>query len=280
MSGMLTTSNSVVSIALGRPFAINEDDIDVTVRKALSRDSCGSIFCPSTDSSFKPFAVGDDGSVGAQSDLRENIFKPSMMAVPLHILELRQIASNITTSVYSHRKSAGLSAEQREEVSNSLHQRLLSWRRNMPFPLPNTDAAVPHLNSSWYDFNYYLHLAMLYRPSPLFPTLTESRVKLLAEAASMSIRQVSNMHRQDCLAYNWLNLLSIFTATLSLIYATTVQPDNLTSVLRDKRAVADLDLTIELFDKLSVKFPVAGKIRRMVEQISTRYKEMMEVNEA
>ncbi|KAK7458498.1 hypothetical protein Landi51_01321 [Colletotrichum acutatum] len=246
----------VVSIALGRPFAINEDDIDVT-----------------------PFAVENDSGVGAQVDLPENSFKPSMMAVPRHILELRQIASNITASVYSHRKSASLNAEQREEVSNSLHQRLLHWRRNMPFPLPNTDAAVPHLTSSWYDFNYYLHVAMLYRPSPLFPTLTEPRLKVLAEAASMSIRQVSNMHRQKCLAYNWLNLLSIFTATLSLIYATTVQPDNLTSVLRDKRAVADLDLTIELFDKLSVKFPVAGKICRMIEQISSRYKEMMEVNE-
>ncbi|KAK1458647.1 hypothetical protein CCUS01_09124 [Colletotrichum cuscutae] len=247
----------VVSIALGRPFAINEDDIDVT-----------------------PFAVEYDSDVGAQIDLPENSFKPSILTVPLHILELRQIASNITTSVYSHRMSASLNAEQREEVSNSLHQRLLNWRRNMPFPFPNTDAAVPHLNSSWYDFNYYLHVAMLYRPSPLFPTLPEPRVKVLAEAASMSIRQVSNMHRQRCLAYNWLNLLSIFTATLSLIYATTVQPDNLIFVLRDKGAVADLDLTIELFDKLSVKFPVAGKIRRMVEQISTRYKEMMEVNEA
>ncbi|KAI3545289.1 cytochrome P450 [Colletotrichum abscissum] len=208
----------VVSIALGRPFAINEDDIDVT-----------------------PFAVENDSDVGAQIDLLENSFKPSILTVPLHILELRQIASNITTSVYSHRMSASLNAEQREELSNSLHQRLLNWRRNMPFPLPNTDAAVPHLNSSWYDFNYYLHVAMLYRPSPLFPTLPEPRVKV-------------------CLAYNWLNLLSIFTATLSLIYATTAQPDNLISVLRDKGAVADLDLTIELFDKLSVKFPVAGVI--------------------
>ncbi|KAK0374029.1 cytochrome P450 [Colletotrichum limetticola] len=145
----------VVSIALGRPFAINEDDIDVT-----------------------PFAVEDDSDVGAQIDLPENSFKPSILTVPLHILELRQIASNITTSVYSHRMSASLNAEQREEVSNSLHQRLLNWRRNMPFPLPNTDAAVPHLNSSWYDFNYYLHVAMLYRPSPLFPTLPEPRVKV------------------------------------------------------------------------------------------------------
>ncbi|KAK1676129.1 fungal-specific transcription factor domain-containing protein [Colletotrichum godetiae] len=247
----------VVSIALGRPFAINDDDVDVT-----------------------PFTAVHDNSVGAESNPLGNSFKSSAMAVPLHILELRRVASDITTSVYSHRKSASLSVEQREEVAGSLHQRLLDWRRNMPFPLPNTDAAVPHLNSSWYDFNYYLHLAMLYRPSPLFPTLTQSRVKMLAEAASMSIRQVSNMHRQQCLAYNWLNLLSIFTATLCLIYATTVQPDNLASVLKDKRAVTDLDLTIELFDKLSVKFPVAGKIRRMVEQISIRYKEMIEVGKA
>lgn len=116
---------------------------------------------------------------------------------------------------------------------------------------------------------------MIYRPSPLFPTLTQPRVKILAGAASMSIRQVSSMHRQNCLAYNWLNLLSIFTATLSLVYGTIVQPEKLSTVLTETRAVDDLDLAMELFEKLSLKFTAAGKIHRMVDEIARKYKQVL-----
>lgn len=197
------------------------------------------------------------------------------MAIPLHILELRRIASEIKRLVYSNRQAADLSVEEAERITDTLHKRLLEWRRTTPFPLPNVHVPVPHLNSTWYDFNYYSHLAMIYRPSPLFPTLTMSRVKTLAEAASMSIRQVFSMHQQHCLAYNWLNLLSIFTVTLSLVYATVVQPEKLSTTLKETKAVDDLKLATELFEKLSLKFTAADKIRRMVEEILRKYEQFL-----
>lgn len=165
-----------------------------------------------------------------------------------------------------------MSTEDREKVLQSLHQELIDWRRSMPFPVPDVNDRVPQLSSTWFDFNYYVHLAMVYRPSPLLPTMDSKRVKTLQEAASMSLRQAFSMHLQRRFAYNWLNLLSLFTTTLSLIYATTVQPKDLVTVLKETRAIRDLDLAIELFDTLGVKFPAANTIRGMIAEVSRRYK--------
>jgi hypothetical protein len=218
----------------------------------------------------KAFSDVDDENITPEGILPQNSLEPSSMAIPLHILSLRRIASKIAKNVYSKT----LKVENREDVIRDLHKELIDWRRNMPFPLPDLHANVPHYCSSWYDLNFYVHLAMLYRPSPLFPTLDQARVKILAEAASMSIRQASNMHRQRRFAYNWLNLLSVYTAALSLIYAVTAQPDSLVSVLRESRAIDDLELVLELFDTLSFKFKAVKNIRNMIQEILTRYKEL------
>ncbi|KAF9884230.1 hypothetical protein FE257_001962 [Aspergillus nanangensis] len=238
----------VVSMALGRPFAMHDDDIDVL-----------------------PFADVDDENIHLHGILPQDGFQPSSMAVPRHILSLRTIASDIASNVYSTTKTAQLSLEQREDVLQTIHRRLIDWRRNMPFPLPDVNSQVPHLSSSWFDLNYYTHVAMLYRPSPLFPILDQAKVKVLAMAAAMSIRQAMNMHRQRRFAYNWLNLLGVFTSTLSLIYATTAQPDHLATVLGETKAVEDVELAVELLDTFSGKFPAAKKIRRMVQEVLNRF---------
>ncbi|KAJ9144235.1 Zn(2)-C6 fungal-type DNA-binding domain [Pleurostoma richardsiae] len=236
----------VVSMALGRPFALHDDDIDVT---------------PFMDVDITP-----DGILRPP----RNSLQPSTMAIPLHILSLRRLASKIAKQVYSKTPQVG----DRDEVTRCLHNELIEWRRSVPFPLPDIHPSVPHSSTSWYDFNFYTHLAMLYRPSPLFPTLDQSRVKILADAAAMSIRQAINMHRQKRFAYNWLNLLSVFTAALSLIYAVTAQPDNLVSVLKETGAVGDLNLVLELFGTLSIKYPTVEKIRTMLQEVVTRYNEL------
>ncbi|KPM42680.1 hypothetical protein AK830_g3847 [Neonectria ditissima] len=238
----------VVSTALGRPFALHEDDIDVS-----------------------PFADIDEENITADGIQPRSSLQPGLLAVPLHILALRRIASKIAKQVYSNPRVSSLGIEEREAIVSSIHQELVDWRRNMPFPLPNVNAHVPHLTSNWYDFNYYTHLAMLYRPTPLLPTLDQRRIKILADAASMSLRQATNMHRQQVFAYNWLNLLAIFTATLSLVYAITAQPDNLFTVLKQTKATEDLELVMELFDTLSEKFSAAKNLRKMVSEIVREY---------
>lgn len=221
---------------------------------------------------MKPFVAVDDEAIIAGDLHASETLRPSLMAVPRHILELRRIASKIARTVYSSANAGHLGTREGEAIVNELHKELIDWRRGMPFPLPDVHTQVPQLSSTWYDFNFYTHLAMLYRPSALLPTMDERRVKILADAAAMSIRHAINMHRQHRLAYNWLNLLAIYTAALSLIYAVTAQPNNLVDVLRESKAIEDLESAVDLFELLTLKFPGAKKIHHMVQEVVLRYK--------
>jgi hypothetical protein len=261
-------------MALGRPCAIHDDDIDVEVRSTFSLQGTriGNLCLQPSD--LKPFAGVDDKNITPDAIQPQDVLQPSPMAIPLHILALRRISSAISSKVYSVVYAKGKSVHEREEIIRTLHTELIDWRRNMPFPLPDTHPQVPHMSASWFDFNFYTHLALLYRPSPLFPTLDEHRVKTLAEAAAMSIRQAINMHRQQRFAYNWLNFLAVFTTALSLVYAITASPDRLVLVLKQTKAVSDLESVVELLELMSIKFSVAMKIAQMVRQIVIRYREI------
>ncbi|KAJ5907274.1 uncharacterized protein N7473_004190 [Penicillium subrubescens] len=239
----------VVSLALGRPFAIQDDDITV-----------------------EPFADADDANIQPDGIVASSTLEASTMAVPLHILALRRIASDIGSQVHSTKYSQRQTPEAREKTIQKLHRRLLEWRRSMPFPLPDLQSKVPHLCTSWFDLNYYTHVIMLYRPSPLSPTLDAARMKILAEASGMAIRQATNLHRQRRFAYNWLNLVAIFNSALSLMYTSTAQSENLPLVLDHSRAIDDLELAVELLDVFSGKFASAKKIQSMIRTVSAKLK--------
>ncbi|KAJ5601751.1 hypothetical protein N7510_011285 [Penicillium lagena] len=237
----------VVSLALGRPFAIQDDDISV-----------------------QPFADVDDENINPNDMMPSGSLEPSAMAVPLHILALRQIASDIGSQVHSSRYNHHKTPQQKEEIIQSLHKRLVEWRRSMPFPLPDLRSTVPHLCSSWFDFNYYIHVLSLYRPSPILPTLDSAKLKILAEASGMAIQQAINLHRQRRFAYNWLNLVSVFNSVLSLMYTTTTQLDSLSPIPDCPKVLANFELAIELLETFEKKFPSATKIQGMVQTVSKK----------
>ncbi|KAI0151804.1 fungal-specific transcription factor domain-containing protein [Xylariaceae sp. FL1272] len=244
----------VVSVALGRPFAIHDDDIDVS-----------------------PFAGVDEDNITSTEIRPQPGLQLSLITVPLHILALRRIASKIASQVYSPRASTSLAVKEREAMIHALHEELITWRRNMPFPLPQDSVCfsrVPQLSNSWYDFNYYTHVAMLYRPSPLLPTSSPERLQTLRQMTSMALRTAMTMHQQQRLAYNWLNFLGLYTVSLSLIYSITAQPDNLVSVLQQSRGCEDLECAVNLFDTLAVKFRAAKRVSRMVQDIVQRYRRL------
>ncbi|KAJ5688860.1 hypothetical protein N7462_003252 [Penicillium macrosclerotiorum] len=239
----------VVSLALGRPFAIQDDDITA-----------------------ESFVDADDANINPNGILVVNTLEPSTMAVPLHILELRRIASDIGSRVHSQKYAINITSEAREDIFKDLHRRLIEWRRNMPFPLPDLQSKVPHLCTSWFDFNYYTHINMLYRPSPLSPTPDMSTLKLLAEASGMAIRQAINLHRQRRFAFNWLNLVAVFNSILSLMYSSTANMENHSLVLDHTRAMNDFELAVELLEAFRRKFPSAKKIQGMVQRVSVKLK--------
>lgn len=191
------------------------------------------------------------------------------MAVPLHILELRKIASMIGTEMNSLQRSRRPSTNTQE----ILHKRLIEWRRSMPFPLPETKSKVPHLCTSWFDLNY-THLIMLYRPSVVRVTdeIDTVEMDILAESSGMAIREANNLYRQQRFAFNWLNLMTIFNAALSLIYSTTarLQPDAPRFAHERTRAIEDLELVLGILDQFCRKFPSAVQILDMVRTVLKR----------
>ncbi|ETS74584.1 hypothetical protein PFICI_13068 [Pestalotiopsis fici W106-1] len=241
----------VASMALGRPFALQDDDIEI-----------------------EPFAEADDKDINAYGVLNQESLETPMMAVPCHILKLRRIASKISRHVYGNPTAIRENMPRREQIVFNLHKELIEWRRSTPFPLPEIHPRVPHLSSNWYDFNYFTHVSLLYRPSPLYPTLVPANVRKLADAASMSIRQAHIMHCQERFAYNWLNLLALFTAALSLIYASTVQPDELVVYLQHNQVINNLELVLQLFDRLYIKFPGARNTQVILTRVIRRYKDI------
>ncbi|KEQ71034.1 hypothetical protein M436DRAFT_74762 [Aureobasidium namibiae CBS 147.97] len=239
----------LVSITLGRPFAIHEDDVDIS---HFAIEACEEL----------------DHSPSAPSS---TLCKPPL-TVTEHILRLRKIANDIATKVYCKRVVSRYSAIERQQTLEALHKDLVQWRQSVPFPLPNLHTKVPHGCTSWYDLNFYTHLTALYRPSPLFPTLDIDRINLLTEAAAMAIRHANSMRLQKRLAFNWLTLLTIYNAVIALVYSVTVRPENLATSQECMRAVEDLELAAELFTVLAVKFPASRTIGAMVAQIIDRYR--------
>lgn len=218
----------------------------------------------------QPFADADDEQINHDGIIPRSTLDPSSMAVPLHILALRKIASDIGTYVHSIKGSRQHNLDEKDRITQALHKRLIEWRRSMPFPLPDLQSNVPHLCTSWFDLNYYTHVTMLYRPSPLCPTLDLPRVRILAEASAMAVRQAIYLHRQRRFAYNWLNLFGVFNSTLSLMYSTIAQPNNLSLVLERTKAIDDLELAVELLEAFGRKFSSARKIQSMVQDVLVR----------
>lgn len=214
----------------------------------------------------------------AESDLfagptipRQRLTLPDT-AVPLHILGLRKLAGEIFQQVYSQRNSHLDQADKDNKVHN-LHQKLIDWRRSMPFPLPESrNMPVPQLTTAWYDLNYHNHLIMLYRPSPLCPVITIEKINILLDAAAMSLRHVDIMRNNRSYAFNWLNLFSLFTTTLALIYAITAQPQPLPAFLIQSNSLEDLRLAAELLGAFGQKFPAAVKYHTMVQDVIARLK--------
>lgn len=254
-----------MSLALGRPFAIQDDDVTVEVSLPVQ-----AFPLRMSTNAVQPFADADDENIKPEGIVSSNTLEPSTMAIPLHILALRKIASDIGSRVHATKYAQRQSPEARDEIIQDLHKRLIEWRRSMPFPLPDLQSKVPHLCTSWFDLNYYTHVIMLYRPSPLSPNLDPSKLKILAEASAMAIRQAINLYQQSRFAYNWLNLVAVFNSALSLMYTSTAHRDDLSLILDHTRAVDDLGLAVELMEAFGKKFPSAKKIQGMIQVVTSK----------
>ncbi|CAG7918018.1 unnamed protein product [Penicillium olsonii] len=193
----------VVSITLGRPFAIQLEDV--------------SLKFPTYEMSPYMGPQETDG-LNRTEQYREAVFA--------HITQYRILCGRIMTSLHrvrhTNNETSALTAQA------SLANDLEDWRckTNTIFPNQGSSAAAKlssFLTAEWYEMIYHNALLMLYRPSPALP-LSSSRaavaLPIIYDSAKQAIGFYAQLHELQRINYTWITLRSVFMAGLSFVYAT------------------------------------------------------------
>ncbi|KAK9452662.1 fungal-specific transcription factor domain-containing protein [Dipodascopsis uninucleata] len=199
----------MVSVTLGRPLGINDNDIDVSLPTSHT-DEClwsrkemhkGDIFvctCPS----LSPF---------------------------VHILGMRDLSGKILCGLYSNCPEKVLSSH--EELRKRLDRLLESWNENISMlnllkPISSTDIhdnpgppVSCFADESWYHLIYFNNKLLLHRPSLVFKHASDETIFTILEASRGSLNIYSSLHRSRRLNYSWLTLHAVFMAGLSYLYS-------------------------------------------------------------
>ena len=199
----------VTSLALGRPFAIQLDDIEVDLP----------VHEPST--SIPPQSSLSEAEYGTPHwHLATSIFA--------HIVRYRLICGKIMTSL--HRYSKHASSVDHSAVRESLSQELQDWLvQTADLPLVPSQSAQPasparvssFRSEEWYRLLYHNGMLMLFRPSPCLNDATRNSAALqhIFDSSRESINLYATLHRSRRMNYSWITMHAVFMAGLSYIYA-------------------------------------------------------------
>ena len=198
----------IASTILGRPLAINLDDVDTEFPSVTE----------STDTSPSGALSPNESFVSQQWQSRNAIF--------VHITRYRAICGQILSSLHNatkkKREVSGYST-----VQQGLAHELEEWRSGIDtLPLIDIHSAVNKDKSSfrareWYELLYHNGVLMLYRPSTTLHDTPRSSEMLqsILQAAQQSIATYAQLHRSRKINYSWITLHAVFIAGLSYSYA-------------------------------------------------------------
>ncbi|GAM83812.1 hypothetical protein ANO11243_018020 [Dothideomycetidae sp. 11243] len=196
----LVSMDRIVSILLGRPFAIRDEDIDT----ALPREEVA--------------------SPGVQQQQVGNV-TTTRLAVFNKIVEYRLLCGDISSCL--HGKRARRTAHEGDGVwplMQTLARQLHEWHESVPLlRVPHQDQRELscYLSPEWYDLLAANASLMLWRPSPLLAEQSHNRqmFQRILESATAAVMLYADLHRSRKLNYNWITLQSVFLGGLSYIYA-------------------------------------------------------------
>lgn len=208
----LIALDRVTSLAMGRPLAIQLDDIEVDLPYVDA-----SIPATSSQLSLSSPAYGTP-----HWHLATSIF--------VHIVKYRIICGKILTSLHRNNKAHATSSVDYEAVREDLSRELQTWHSetaNLPLVSSNTPqlsspARVSSFRSEeWYRLLYHNGMLMLFRPSPCLCDATRNNLVLrrIFESSRESINLYATLHRSKKMNYSWVTMHAVFMAGLSYIYA-------------------------------------------------------------
>jgi hypothetical protein len=197
-----------VSISLGRPLALHDDDIQVQL----------------------PSAAGDEALDQASRDIP---LSPSNKTSPfvMHIL-LRKIQSRIHRSMYTSQPIQALPMHERQAIRREIFNELQLWQSNISLlNLPPKDklsaTTSSYLHPSWYQALYHSGCLLLFRPSATFPATEglesyedmDDVPQMIWNSSRLVLSHYYELLRDRHLNYSWVCLYTIFMAGLANTYS-------------------------------------------------------------
>ncbi|CAG9941815.1 unnamed protein product [Clonostachys rosea f. rosea IK726] len=206
----LVALDRVASIALGRPLAIQLEDIDVDLP-----DISNSGLLQNYPTPASPLDTPDH---------------LESTTIFIHIVKYRLICGKILNTLYRSPKRAQLNNSSFEQSRQNLNEELDSWKVDAAqLPLAELDArgnstffkTSSFKSSEWYSLLYHNAILMLYRPSPCLCDASTNSLSLqrIFDSSRDAIHLYASLHRSKKLNYSWITMHSVFNAGLSYIYA-------------------------------------------------------------
>jgi hypothetical protein len=251
-----------VSFTLGRPAAIKDEDIDVSLPSHL-----------------------DDAEFGPSKPLPQRQQNGSKLSPFLHLIRIRRLSGEILAAFYVARQNPNLSYDEKRELRHHFHKQVIAWRddtKNLSL-VGTSDVKGSFkscfLSQEWYTAVFNNAMLLLYRPSPSFPHPTNSvnqsnekgDLLHLFSAAKNTINAYAQLHSRRRLNYSWITLHGVFLAGLAYVYCVgralkdptrTLQVPPFLEIIDDTRACSNVLVAIcerwnvarrscELFNRLS-----------------------------
>ncbi|KAK2018626.1 fungal-specific transcription factor domain-containing protein [Colletotrichum eremochloae] len=206
----VVSMDRIASLILGRPLAIQLEDIDVDLPRSNT---------PASVPLHHPLSTASFGT--PEWNLGTSIF--------VHIVRYRLICGRILNLLHRRTGANRESTITYEDSRNALVEELRSWRAetaNIPLipgdvPPASLASRSSFRSAEWYELLYHNGILMLFRPSSTLCDATGNSTVLqhMFNSSQEAINLYANLHRSRKINYSWVTLHSIFIAGLSYIYA-------------------------------------------------------------
>jgi hypothetical protein len=189
-----------ISIALGRPFCIQDADINVELPLPFSDQDL-----------LSPFSIVKEASSAELSD----------MSTFIHIVKLRQLGSSIQ-SIFYPTDPLGIDTVELSQQRAAIRNKLEDWIAAAPrYTSPST---ATYQSMEWFQIAYNHALLLLYRPSPACPHPNSQALQTCADSSISLITMYLALYSKNKITYTWIALHSLFMASVTMLY-TLSDPD-------------------------------------------------------
>ncbi|KAL4923711.1 transcription factor domain-containing protein [Aspergillus undulatus] len=188
-----------MSINMGRPLGIREDDITTPLPLPLSDDQLNETFSP-PDPPLLP-QVTDTSTF-------------------IHIIQMRKINAKVYRSFHSIGRTSSDHTEL-ETTRKAFYSELNHWLITAPRYLRTMSTFQ---SQEWFQIAYHHAVLSLFRPSRAVPMPSAEDLQLCTESAIGLITSYSSLYARNRIKYTFVAIHSLFMAAVTMLYALRASP--------------------------------------------------------